>query len=128
MANKVHNLGSDQINVMLSNSSPIRTNTQRSQITEIAAGNGYSAGGSQATLVSSGQVNGLYSLILNDAVFTASGGNIGPYRYAILYNFSNSGASYPLICWFDYGSNITITNSNSQSTLFNSVTGVLTNQ
>lgn len=125
LASKVHNLGSDAIYAMLSNSSPVATNTQRSQITEISAGNGYSAGGTQATLVSSAQSGGVYSLILNDAVFSASGGNIGPFRYAVLYNFTNSGASYPLICWFDYGSNITITTGNSFATLFNSVTGVL---
>ncbi len=125
LASKVHNFGSDAIYAMLSNASPVATNTQRSQITEISAGNGYTAGGAQATLVSSSQVGGVYSLILNDAIFMASGGNIGPYRYAVFYNFTNSGASYPLICWFDYGSNITITNGNSQSTLLNSVTGVL---
>lgn len=123
VCNKIHNLGSDTLNVSLSNNAPLVTNTVFSNITEIAAGNGYTAGGAQATLVSSTQVSGLYSLILNDAIFTASGGNIGPFRYAVLYNFT--APSKNLIAFWDYGSNITITNGNNFATLFNSVAGVL---
>ena len=126
VANNVHNLGSDTLNVGLTNNSPLTTNTVFSNITEIGAGNGYAAGGNQATQVSSAQVSGLYSLVLNDAIFSASGGNIGPFRYAVLYNFT--AASKNLIAWWDYGSNITITNGNSFATLFNSVSGVLTLQ
>lgn len=123
LANKVHNLASDTLNVCLSNSSPINTNTVFSNITEIAAGNGYAAGGAQAVFVSGNQVSGLFTLILSDAVFTASGGTIGPFRYAVLYN--NTAAGKPLIAYWDYGSNISITTGNSFATLFNSVSGVL---
>lgn len=125
VANKVHNLGSDQLYVMLTNAAPLATNTIRSNIAEIAAGNGYTAGGALASLISSTQTAGLYSLLLNDASFTATGGNIGPFRYAVLYNFTNSGASYPLIQWWDYGTNISIVSGSTWTTLFNAVTGVL---
>lgn len=125
LGNKLHNLGSDTLNVMLSNSAPVNTNTVRANISEIAAGNGYSAGGATASLVSWSQTGGLATLILNDATWTASGGSIGPFRYAALYNFTNSGSSYPLIAWWDYASNITVTSGNSFATLFNSTTGVL---
>lgn len=126
VANKIHNLGSDTLNVCLTNSAPLATNTVFSNIAEISPGNGYSAGGATAALVSSAQVSGLYSLILSDAVFTASGGSIGPFRYAVLYNLT--AASKNLIAWWDYNSNITITSGNSFPTLFNSVSGVLTLQ
>lgn len=126
LGNKVHNLGSDVLKVALSNAAPINTNTVFANITEIAAGNGYSAGGTQATLVSANQVSGVFTLILNDAVFTASGGTIGPFRYAVLYNSTATGS--PLIAFWDYGSNISITTGNSFATLFNSVSGVLTLQ
>ena len=53
VAEKVHNLGSDTLKVMLSNVAPVATNTQKSNITEISAGNGYTAGGTQATISSS---------------------------------------------------------------------------
>ncbi len=126
LGNKVHNLGSDVLKVALSNASPLNTNTVFSNIVEIAAGNGYAAGGNQATLVSANQVSGVFTLILNDAVFTASGGTIGPFRYAVLYNSTAAGS--PLLAWWDYGSNVSITTGNSFATLFNSVSGVLTLQ
>ncbi len=126
--NGLHNHSSDVIKAMLTNVAPLATNTVFSNITEIAAGNGYSAGGATCSLTSSAQVSGVYSLILLDGTWTASGGSIGPFRYAVIYNSTNTGANKPLICWFDYGSNITITNGNSFATLFNSVTGVLQDQ
>ena len=86
IANKVHNLGSDTLKVMLTNTGPAAANAVKSDITEISAGNGYSAGGTQATLVSSSQSSGTYKLILNNVTFTASGGSIATFRYAVLYN------------------------------------------
>src|ERR1700720_2827204 len=44
VANKVHNLGSDTLKVMLSNTLPTSANAVKADITEISAGNGYSAG------------------------------------------------------------------------------------
>src|SRR6202011_1541284 len=76
VANKVHNLGSDTLKVMLSNTLPPSANAVKADITEISAGNGYSAGGTQATLVSSSQSGGIYTLKLNNATFTASSGSI----------------------------------------------------
>ena len=44
VANKVHNLGSDTLKVLLTNTAPVATNAVKADLTEIAAGNGYSAG------------------------------------------------------------------------------------
>ena len=52
---KVHNLQSDTLRIMLSNTAPAATNAVKADITEIAAGNGYAAGGPQATVSSSAQ-------------------------------------------------------------------------
>tara|TARA_R100001244_G_scaffold47793_1_gene42602 strand:- start:1344 stop:1556 length:213 start_codon:yes stop_codon:yes gene_type:complete len=49
----------------------------------------------------------VYRLILEDVVFTASGGSIGPYRYAVLYNDTPTSPADPLIGWYDYGSSQT---------------------
>lgn len=105
-AEKVHNLGSDTLKVMLTNTAPVATNTIKANLTEISAGNGYTAGGHQATQVSSAQTSGAYKLVLNDVVITASGGSIGPFRYAVLYNDTSSSDS--LIAWWDYGSSVTL--------------------
>ncbi len=126
VANKVHNLGADTLKVMLTNTAPAATNAVKTDITEIAAGNGYSAGGGAATLVSSAQASGTYALKLNNVTFTASGGSIGPFRYCVLYN--STPASGNLIGWYDYGTNLTVTAGNSFQVQFDAVNGVLTLQ
>ena len=106
MAEKVHNLGADSLKIMLTNSAPVATNTVKANLTDISAGNGYSAGGSAITITASSQTSGTYSLVGNDLVFTASGGSIGPFRYATMYN--DTATNKELIGWWDYGSSITL--------------------
>lgn len=125
LASKVHNLGADNLKIMLSNTAPVATNAVKTDITEISAGNGYTAGGTQATLVSSSQTAGLYTLKLNNVVFTATGA-IGPFRYAVLYN--STAASGNLIGWWDYGSSVTLQNGDTLTVSFDATNGVLTIQ
>lgn len=106
VAEKVHNLGSDTLKIMLTNSAPVATNTVKANLTDISAGNGYTAGGSAVTITGSSQTTGTYSLVGTDLVFTASGGTIGPFRYAALYN--DTAANDELIGWWDYGSSVTL--------------------
>ena len=108
VAEKVHNLASDTLKVALTNTAPnAATHTVLANISEISAGNGYTAGGNQASQTSSAQTGGTYSLVATDpATWTASGGSIGPFRYAVLYNAT--AASGPLIGYWDYGSSITL--------------------
>jgi hypothetical protein len=109
LAEKVHNLGGDTLKVMLVNSpAPVATNGVKADLTEIGAGNGYSAGGSTVTVTASSHTTGTYSLVGNDLVFTASGGTIGPFRYAVFYNDTPTSPADPLIGWWDYGSNVTL--------------------
>lgn len=123
LAEKVHNLGSDTLKIMLTNTAPTATNAVKADITEISAGNGYTAGGTQATLSSSAQTSGTYKLKLSDVTFTASGGSIGTFRYAVLYN--STAASGNLIGYYDYGTSITVTNGNSFQVQFDATNGVL---
>ena len=108
VAEKVHNLGADTLKVMLTNTAPVATNTLKADITEIAAGNGYTAGGATPAITSSAQTSGVYKLVLADVVFTAAGGSIGPFRYAVLYNDTSASPLKPLIGWHDYGSAVTL--------------------
>lgn len=124
LAEKVHNLQSDTLKVMLSNTAPSATNAVRTDITEIAAGNGYTAGGAQATQASSAQSAGTYKLVLNDVTFTAAGGSLPAFRYAVLYN--DTATNKELVGWWDYGSAVSITNGNSFTVDFDATNGVLT--
>ena len=106
LAEKVFNLQSDTLKVMLVNTAPVNTNNQKSNLTEISAGNGYTAGGTASTVSSSAQTSGTYKLVCADVVFTASGGSIGPFRYAVLYD--STATNSELIGYWDYGSSITL--------------------
>lgn len=126
LAEKVHNLGSDTLKVMLTNSAPVATNTVKANLTEISAGNGYTAGGTAPTISSSAQSSGTYKLVLADVVFTASGGSIGPFRYVVLYNDTPTSPADPLIGWYDYGSSVTIADGETFTVDFDGTNGVLT--
>lgn len=126
LAEKVHNLGADTLKVMLTNTAPVATNSVKANLTEITAGNGYAAGGTTASTTSSSQTSGTYKLVLADVVFTAAGGSIGPFRYAVLYNDTPTSPADPLIGWYDYGSSITLANGETLTVDFDPTNGVLT--
>ena len=125
LANKVHNLGSDTLKVMLTNVAPVATNSVKADITEIAAANGYVAGGSAVTITSSTQSGGSYKLMGNDVVFTASGGSFGPFRYAVLYNSTPVSPASPLIGFWDYGASITLNTGETFTVSMDHVNGIL---
>jgi len=123
LAEKVHNLGSDTLKWLLTNTVPAAANTVIADLTEISAGNGYTAGGIAAgTPVSSAQTASLYKLVLPDAVLTASGA-VGPMRYAVLYNATAAGG--PLIGWYDYGSSFSLAAAETLTIDCDPTTGVV---
>lgn len=124
MAEKGHNLGSDTLKIALTNSAPSASNTVLTDITQISAGNGYTTGGTQTTQSSSAQASGTYKLVCADVTFTASGGSIGAFRYAVLYN--DTATNDELIAWWDYGSSITLANTETFTIDFSATNGVLT--
>lgn len=126
LAEKTHNLASDTLKVALTNTAPnASTHTVLANIGEITAANGYTAGGNQSTQSSSAQSGGTYTLVSGDpATWTASGGTIGPFRYAVLYNATAAGG--PLIGWWDYGASITLNTGESFTVVFDAANGVLT--
>jgi len=126
LAEKVHNLGSDTLKVALTNTAPAAANSTLSDITQISTGNGYSSGGTAATISTSAQTSGTYKLVLADVVFTASGGTIGPFRYAVLYNDTPTSPADPLIGYWDYGSSVTLADTETFTVDFDASAGVLT--
>lgn len=121
-----HNLGSDVLKVALTNTAPTAATDTVWNTTVApapAAANGYTAGGNTITTTSSAQTSGTYKLVLADSVFTAAGGSIGPVRYAILYNSSKSNK---VIGYYDYGSSITMLDTETFTVDFDATNGVLT--
>jgi hypothetical protein len=124
LAEKKHDLGADTLKVLLTNTAPVATNSVKADLTEISAGNGYTAGGNTASVTSSAQTSGTYKLVLGDPATWTASGSIGPFRYAVLYN--DTAANDELIGWWDYGSSITLASGESFAVDFDPTTGVLT--
>ena len=118
------NAGSDVWKVALSNRTPVvATDTNLASAVEISAGNGYTAGGNAATTSSSSQTSGTYKLVLNSpTTWTAAGGSIGPFQYAILYDSTTDN----LIGYWDYGSPVTLSVGESFSVVLDGTSGVFT--
>lgn len=113
LSEKVHNLDTDTLKVMLSNTAPnAATHQVRADSTEIGGGNGYTSGGNDTQNATS-RSGGTTSITGVDTTITASGGSIGPFRYAILYNDTPTSPADPLIGWWDYGSSISLNDGES---------------
>jgi hypothetical protein len=122
-AHGVHNLSTGALRVALTNTAPVATNTVLANITEIT----YTNCSTRAiTTASSAHTTGTYKLTLTDLVLTASGGTVGPFRYAVVYNDTPTSPADPLIAWFDYGSSITLADTETLTLDFDGAAGFLT--
>lgn len=112
---------SDTFKVMLTNTAPVATNSKYSDISagEVANGNGYATGGT-ASAVTAANSSGTETVTAADVTFTASGGSIGPFRYAVFYD--STPTDKPLMNWFDYGSSLSLNNGESITIEPNSAT------
>lgn len=119
LAEKVHNLGADDIKLMLSNTAPsVSGDAVKADIVEIAGGNGYTAGGTTITITGSSQAAGTYSLVGNDVIFTATGGSIATFRYVVMYNNTPASPLDPLIGYYDYGSPVNLNDTDDLAVEF----------
>ncbi len=106
----VHNFASHTFKVYLTNTAPnVATNAVKADLAEITAGNGYTAGGNTVTVtVSETGGTATINVTADPATWTASGGTIGPFRYAVIYNDTPTTPADPLIAYWDYGSAVTL--------------------
>lgn len=121
----VHDFDAHTFKVMLTNSAPVATNTVKANLTEISAGNGYTAGGT-ATTISTSTSSGVAKVTGTDVVFTAAGGTIGPFRYIAVYNDTPTSPADPLIGYADYGSSITLNSGETFTVDFDATNGIFT--
>lgn len=111
LGTKKHDLNADVLKIALTNTAPnVATHAVLGDITEISAGNGYSAGGSVVANNAYAQTAGVGELTGDDVLFEASGGAIAQFRYAVLYNSTQTSPVKPLICYWDYGSAVDVAN------------------
>jgi hypothetical protein len=126
MPQKVHNLSTaaDLLFVCLTNTLPVNTNTILSNITQVPSGNGYTTNGLGSVIGASSQTAGTFKLVCANVTFTATGGTVGPLRYAVLYNSTPTSPLKPLISWWDYGSIVTLNDTETFTVAFDQTNGV----
>lgn len=128
IAEKVHNLASDQLVVALSNTAPGSESSNPS-----ADGNGVLANVTQIsytnlssrniTTTSSALSSGTYKLTLTDLVLTASGGSVAAFQYVYIYNDTATGDE--LIAYYDNGSSLTLNDGDTFTIDFDASNGFL---
>lgn len=99
------NLATDQFVVALTPDAPQNTYATLSQLTNVPSYTNLSS--RNITTSSASQTGGTFSLVLNDLTLSATG-TVGPFRYIVIYDDTVVGD--PLVCWYDYGSSITMAN------------------
>lgn len=120
---KSFDFSADTFKLALSNTAPTSASTiwNTTNFPAPAAANGYTAGGNTLSLSSEGQTGGTEKVVWGDSVFTASGGQIGPFRYEIIYH----SASGKIVGWYDYGSSITLNDTETYTSDFDGTNGVI---
>jgi hypothetical protein len=116
----VHVFGTHTFKVALTNTAPVATQTtwNTTDHPAPAAANGYPAGGT-ATTTAISEAAGTSTVTGTQVVFTASGGNLGPFRYAVLYNDTATSPADAVVSWVDYGSSITLADTETFTVKFN---------
>jgi hypothetical protein len=105
------NADTDVCKVALTNTAPnAATHLGLANITEITAGNGYTAGGEDAANAAT-TATGTITVAGTDITWTASGGSINQFRYCVLYNDTSAGDD--LLGWWDNGSAVDLATGES---------------
>lgn len=115
----VHDFDAHTFKIALTNTAPVATQTtwNTTDHPAPAAANGYTAGGT-ATTISISETTGTTTVSGTQVVFTATAGGIGPFRYAILYNDSATSPADAAIAWWDYGSSVTLADTETFTVKF----------
>ena len=113
---EVANCGSDTFKVALcaAANAPVATNSVLADLTTAATTNLDTV---TLTTATSAHTTGTYKLDFNDLTMTATG-SVGPFRYVVIYDDTPSSPADPLVCWFDYGSEITMSTGETLQLVF----------
>lgn len=120
LAEKKIKLDGTGLTIALTNTAHTSTWTKLADLTEISYTNLSSR---VITVSTSAQTAGTYKLVCADLTLTASG-TVGPFRY--IYIYDDSATDDDLICYYDYGSSITLASGDTFKIDFDGTNGVLT--
>jgi len=114
------NLGGAGLTVALTNTAHTATWDELADLTQVSYTNLSSR---VITVTTSAQTDGTYKLVLADLVLTASGA-VGPFQYVYVYDDSSTGDK---LCWYyDYGSAVTLADTDTFTLNFDGTNGALT--
>ena len=125
LAKGVHNWSSHTYKAGLTNTVPVNTNTIYANITEISAGNGYTAGGMTLDTVTLSETSGTAKVTIADEVLTATGA-VGPFQYVPIYNDTATSPADALVCWYAHTSAVTLANTETFTIDFDATNGLWT--
>jgi hypothetical protein len=101
--------GGHTLMVYLSNDAPtVSSDVKKADVVPITEEHGYVATDIEND---ASQTGGTLTVTTVDYIeFTASGGSFGPFQYAVVYDDTPTTPNAdPLVCYFDYGTPITVT-------------------
>lgn len=122
LAEKKHDLGADTLKVTFcaAANAPVAGNTVLANLTLCTGNTNWDS--QTLSISSSSQTSGTYKLVIADKTMTASG-TVGPFRYVVVYN--DTASNDELIGWYDYGSEITLSTSETLDLDFDGTNGML---
>lgn len=102
----VYTASTDQFTVALCTNAniPVATNSVLANLTEISYTNLSSR---DLTTSSSGQTSGTFTQLFTDLTLTASGA-VATFRHVVIFNNTPTSPADPLLCHYDYGSDLTL--------------------
>lgn len=102
----------DTLTVYLSNAAPSAADDSvKTDLAEIANENGYTAPVDIQNAAT--QTAATITMTATDVTITASGGTVGPFRYAVVYNDTPTSPADPLVGSYDYGEAVTLADGES---------------
>ena len=120
LAEKAIDLSGAALTIALTNTAHEAAWDELADLTEVAYTN---CSTRVLTVASSAQTSGTYKLTITDLVLTASGA-VGPFRYIYIYDDDSTGDK--LIGYYDYGSAITLKDTDTFTVNFSAAAGALT--
>ena len=120
LAEQKIDLSGTGLTIALTNTAHTTTWTKLADLTQVSYTN---CSARVITVSTSAQTTGTYKLVCADLTLTASGA-VGPFQY--IYIYDDDATDDDLVCYYDYGSAVTLANGDTFVIDFDATNGVLT--